>query len=357
MKTLFLTLEFPPQVGGVENYYGNIARYWPEELVVLNNNQNELISQKLPFLRWLKALKPVRAALKQNRPQWLLVGEILPLGTVAWLLSFMTPFKYAVILHGLDFSLATQSFLKRTLSKYILTKASLVICANTHTAEEVQRTFPNLKNISVVNPGVEINIPQISPEEASSFKAKQGLENALVLLTVGRLVKRKGVDMVLNALTESISQMPNLHYIIIGDGPEKPYLENIIHQLGLSNNVRIISGVNDEEKNYWLASCDIFIMPARNINGDYEGFGIVYLEAGLFSKPVIAGLSGGVSEAVQSGINGLVVNEEDVASIAQAILTLYNDKELRGRLGQAGHRQSLEQSWSKQVAKIHSLLT
>jgi phosphatidylinositol alpha-1,6-mannosyltransferase len=356
MKTLFVTIEFPPKVGGVENYYGKIAQYWPDELIVLNNNQNELISPKMPFLAWLRAFKPISEALKKHSPQWLLVGEILPLGTVALLLSYIFKIRYGVILHGLDFSLATKGLLKRMVSKKILQKSSLVVCANSHTAEEVTNLFPALSNVNVVNPGVEINIPEISLEHVQAFKKRNKVEDSFVLLTVGRLVKRKGVDMVLAALSNVVLQIPDIVYIIIGDGPDKKYLENIIHQLGLDQNVVMLSGVSDEEKNYWLASSDVFIMPARNIDGDYEGFGIVYLEAGLFSKPVISGGSGGVGEAVETDVNGLVVNEQDPVSIAQSILRLYTDSNLRQQLGLAGRKRSLEQSWELQIKKFNSLL-
>lgn len=357
MKTLFIALEFPPQVGGVENYYGKIAHYWPEELTVLTNEQNTLIRPKLPFLGWLKAIKPVRDTLKQIKAQWLLVGEILPLGTVAWLISYLMPIRYAVILHGLDFSLATKGFIKRFLSKQILQKASLVVCANSHTAQEVKKMFPKVSKVQVVNPGVEIDVPVINAEAIEKCKAQNNLQDAFVLLSVGRLVKRKGVDMVLSAVSNLVSVIPNLQYLIIGKGPEKEYLKNIIYQLGLENNVRIFSNVSDEEKNNYFASCDVFIMTARDIDGDYEGFGIVYLEAGLFSKPVISGRSGGVVEAVQDNVNGIVVNEEDASDIAQAILDLYNDDVLRQSLGEAGRERSLKQSWQKQVQKIYSLLS
>lgn len=357
MKTLFIALEYPPQVGGVENYYGKIAHYWPEELTVLTNEQNRLISPNLPFLAWLRAIKPVRDTLKQINAQWLLVGEILPLGTVGWLISYLMPIRYAVILHGLDFSLATKGFIKRFLSKQILEKASLVICANSHTAQEVRKMFPKVSNVQVVNPGVEIDVPVVSSEAIEKCKVENNLQDAFILLSVSRLVKRKGVDMVLSAISNIVSLIPNLQYIIIGNGPEEVYLKNIIHQLGLENNVRILSNVSHEEKNIYFASCDIFIMTARNIDGDYEGFGIVYLEAGLFSKPVISGKSGGVAEAVQDNVNGIVVNEEDASEIAQAILDLYNDDVLRQRLGVAGRERSLQQSWKQQVQKIYSLLS
>jgi len=356
MKTVLVALEFPPKFGGVETYYGKVAEYWPEELGVIDNSNNRLISPNLPLFGWLRGFIVIWRYIKANRPDWLLAGEILPIGTIAWILSFFGTFKYAVILHGLDFSLATKSSLKRYISKQILSRANLVLSANSFTAEQVKTTFPIVKNITVINPGVEINLPKISENEIIDFKKAKELEEAFTIVTLGRLVKRKGVDMVLAALAEVSLIIPKLRYIIIGDGPEKAYLTNIIHQLDLDDNVRIVSNISDEEKNLWLASSDIFIMTARNINGDYEGFGIAYLEAGVFSKPVIAGSSGGVSEAVQDDINGLIVNEEDSKSIAAAIIRLYNDRDLSYRLGKKGQEKSLQQSWKIQVDKIYSLL-
>lgn len=356
MKTLLVALEFPPKFGGVEKYYGKVAEYWPGQFEVINNNNNRLISPNLPIFGWLRGLMVVYRYIKEKRPDWVLAGEILPIGTIAWMLSFFVSFKYVVFLHGLDFSLATKSKIKRFISKQILKRSDHIICANSFTAQQVNKTFPIVNSVAVVNPGVEINLPKISENEIIDFKKDNELEEAFTIVTLGRLVKRKGVDIVLAALAQVTLVIPKFRYVIIGDGPEKGHLLNIIHQLNLDENVRIISGISDEEKNLWLASCDIFIMTARNIDGDYEGFGIVYLEAGVFLKPVIAGSSGGVGEAVQQEINGLVVDEENPQSIAAAIIRLYNDRDLSCRLGKNGQEKSMQQSWRIQVDKIYSLL-
>ncbi|MBU4015184.1 glycosyltransferase family 4 protein [Patescibacteria group bacterium] len=115
---------------------------------------------------------------------------------------------------------------------------------------------------------------------------------------------------------------------------------------------------DDESRNAWYKICDIFIMPARNIKGDFEGFGIVYLEANLAGKPVIAGNSGGARDAVENGVNGLLVNPEDINEISNAIIKLAQDENLRKKLGEQGRERSIREfSWEKQAEKIYNCVT
>lgn len=350
MKTSLVTLHFPPAVGGVETYYGKVVKYWPEPIKVLTNTESALLSPFLPIFAWLKGLWTVKRHLQQEKPDWVLAGEILPIGTILYILSFFYSFKYGIFLHGLDFSLTRKTSLKRFFTKQILKKASVVICANRYTVDEVKKYYPHFSQIEVVNPGVEIENDTTPSEVASS--SPQRFE----LVTVGRLVKRKGVDMTLQAVAKLKPLISELHYTIIGKGPDQTYLEDIIRELRIESMVTVVTNASDTEKDTYLKNCDVFIMPARNINGDYEGFGIVYLEAGLYKKPVIAGKEGGVQDAVVDEVNGLVVNGEDYNEIAETILRLYNDEALRVRLGQEGYRRSLESSWQKRVATIYSLL-
>jgi len=101
--------------------------------------------------------------------------------------------------------------------------------------------------------------------------------------------------------------------------------------------------ITDEEKWAWMDLCDIFIMPSRNIDDDFEGFGIVYLEANLSGKPVIAGDTGGVRDAVQNGVSGLLVDPENVDEIANAIIKLSKDKELIKKLGEQGRERAIRE--------------
>lgn len=355
--------------------YENIVKYWPAQdgIFVLCNNANKLI-KKWIVPRWLPAFSALYVEIKKNKIDHILVGHILPLGTVAYFISKIIRVKYSVFLHGMDFALALQKPCKRILTELILKNAEKIICGNSYVARLVEEFLgERFKNkIKVVNPGVEYNADsrQRIADGSESIKAKlilegkrkdlitkYNLENKIILLTVGRLVKRKGADMVLKSLPAVLKKIPNLVYIIAGRGEE---LENYRHQIAdndLQNNVVIITNVDDEEKNVWYKLCDIFIMPARTIDNDFEGFGIVYLEANLFSKPVIAGLSGGVRDAVIDGYTGLLINPESINEIASSIVKLAKNKNLREKLGAQGKERAIKEFyWRKQVGLIYKIL-
>jgi phosphatidylinositol alpha-1,6-mannosyltransferase len=356
MKTLLFTLEYPPFKGGVANYYENLVKHWPkpDEIFVLDNVDNSLISKKI-WPRWLPALFKLAKVVKRKKINHVLVGQILPLGTVAYLASKFKKFEYSIIIHGLDFSLASRGLKKRWLSKKILSSAKNIICGNSYTAKLVEDFLGDKKKIIVVNPGVNIQKSTVGNRQ-SEIKKKHNLENKIVLLTVGRLVKRKGVDTVLESLPKVLKQNSNLIYVVAGSGPEEKNIKKIITKLKLEKNVLIIKNPTDEDKNAWYEVCDIFIMPARNIDGDYEGFGIVYLEANLAGKPVIAGKSGGVGDAVVDGKNGLLVDPESREEISFAILSLIKNKDEKKRLGEQGRERAIKNfNWEKQAKIIYSL--
>jgi phosphatidylinositol alpha-1,6-mannosyltransferase len=177
-----------------------------------------------------------------------------------------------------------------------------------------------------------------NPEAMMALKDKHNLHGKIILFSLGRLVKRKGFDMVIKSLTQlPFDILERIVYVVAGAGPDELFLQGLLlSNFKLKDNVLFLGKISDEEKVNWLALSDIFIMPTRNINGDFEGFGIVYLEANLAGKPVIAGQAGGAPEAVVDGVTGLVINSEDPEMIAGAMAQLINDPVLRLKLGQAG---------------------
>jgi phosphatidylinositol alpha-1,6-mannosyltransferase len=359
MKTLLFTLEYPPFHGGVANYYGSLVKYWPkpDEISVLNNNDGRLINKKLPLLKWPPAYFILHKKIKQEKIQHILVGQILPLGSVAYLVSKTVKIKYSVFLHGMDLSFAIINLRKKWLAGKILKNADKIICINSYVAEMARQAFPDIKHkIIIVNPGVDGHIMH-NAQNITQLKEKYNLENKIVLLSVGRLVKRKGFDMVIKAMPAVLKRIPNLVYIILGDGEEQKNYELQITNYKLRNEVLIIKNASDQERNSWYNICDIFIMPSRNINGDFEGFGLVYLEANLAGKPVVAGKSGGVSDAVIDGLNGLLVDPEDLNQITSAITKLAQDQSLRQKLGEEGKARAINDfNWPKQTNKIYNFL-
>jgi phosphatidylinositol alpha-1,6-mannosyltransferase len=356
MKTLLFTLEYPPFRGGVANFYGNLAKYWPlgEKLVVLDNQEGKLMSRRKLF-PWFKAIDVLEAQMTFEKADYLLVGQILPLGTVALIASWLHSWPYGVFLHGMDLSLALKSARKRLLARLILGRARHIICANSYVEEKLLERWPGLSGKTIlVNPGVEGGAPVPDPYYLEEMKEKYRLAGKTVLLSLGRLVKRKGVDRTIEALAIHIpeAERENLVYFIAGAGPREEYLKQLVPP-ALSRQIVFLGEISEDEKWAWLHLADIFIMPSRNIAGDFEGFGIVYLEAALCGKPVIAGNAGGVRDAVKDGQTGLLVDPEKSDEIAAAIRRLAADSELRLRLGQEGQaRAKREFNWEKQAAAL-----
>ncbi|MCX6792943.1 MAG: glycosyltransferase family 4 protein [Candidatus Falkowbacteria bacterium] len=357
MKTILAALEFPPAFGGVENYYQNLANFWPDEFIVLDNSENKLLSKNALTLKWLKGFFTILSTAKKAQPDWVIVGEILPIGTATYLASFFASFKYAVFLHGLDFSMATKSAWKKFITKKILKRAKLILCANSKTAELVNAFIGANSKVKIVNPGINPQLPLIRPELVSGLRNNYGLAGNKVLISIGRLVKRKGVSDVLAVLPEILLEQENIRYIIIGNGPEENNIKKLLADPALKSRVFLLSNVSEEEKWAWLELSDIFVLPTSEINGDYEGFGIVYLEANLFSKPVIATRSGGVADAVVDGLNGRLIEAGDAMALKQAIIELTNNRELCSKLGQQGKTRALKDfAWSDKVKTIYELL-
>lgn len=348
MKCILLTLEYPPFKGGVANYYGHLVKHWPdrEGIEVINHKQH-----------WLLALKSLNLALKKNPGAFVLIGQVLPLGTVAYWRYLIKPYDYGVFLHGMDFTFAMKRPRKRCLAFLSLDKAKKIICANSYVADLVRNWKPELAGkIIIINPGIDdtsINrLENITPLLQDKYQTR----DKVTLLSLGRLVKRKGVDMVIKAIASLDKEIQDkICYLVVGTGEADSYLKDLAAQ----KNVKVIftGEVSNSEKWSFMDLCDIFVMPARAINGDFEGFGIVYLEANLYGKPVIAGRSGGVSDAVVNKETGLLIDPENIEEIASAIKSLVNNPEERARLGKNGRQRAISSFlWADQIKKLYDNL-
>jgi len=337
MRTLLYTQEYPPFKGGIANYYGYLVANWPEPESIF------VLAKKCHgrYRQYFSQLYGLARAVWKNKIDYILVGQILPLGPVAHLWWRLSKTKYAVFFHGMDLAFALKHPRKAWLTKLVLKDAHRIICANNYTAELLRANFPGLESKTIVsNPGVSEY-----PERVKLDFFRN--ESEPLILSIGRLVKRKGFASVIKALPKGC------HYVIIGQGPE---LENLKELAGPE--VNFIGQVSEAEKWSWLEACDLFIMPASDLEGDFEGFGIVYLEANLVAKPVIAGDSGGVRDAVEDGFNGLLVDPNDPRAIQAAIQKLIADPELRQRLGRQGRERALKEfNWPRQVGNIFQHLT
>ncbi|MFH1412835.1 MAG: glycosyltransferase family 4 protein [bacterium] len=357
MKLLLFTLEYFPFHGGIAHYYSNMVKNYPEHITVLHNNEKQLIKPGL--IKWLPAISKLWQTIKQEEINYVLVGHILPLGTATWILSYLLKFRYSVFLHGYDLSCALAHPRKAWLAKKILHKAHKIICANSYTGEKVKEIIDQkqLGKVKIVNPGIA-GRPIYNEQAISKLKDAYNLHR-IVLFSISRLIERKGFDKVIEAMPQIVAEVSNLVYYIAGTGPDEEYLKNKVKELPneIQNKIKFLKSLNEADKWTWMNACDIFIMPARSIGNDIEGFGIVYLEAALAGKPVIAGKSGGVSDAVVDNLTGLMVNPEDINDIAKAVIKLSKYEGLRQRLGDQGRQRAVNEfSWKKQAQKIYNIL-
>jgi phosphatidylinositol alpha-1,6-mannosyltransferase len=175
---------------------------------------------------------------------------------------------------------------------------------------------------------------------------RYGLEGCFVFVCVCRLIQKKGVDHTIRAFEQVAAKHPASRLLIVGKGPFEPELKALVSEVGLAGRITFAGEVADADLPAHYALGDVFVMPNRALaNGDTEGFGLVFLEANACGVPVIAGRDGGSVEAVEHGVNGLVIDGHSVEAVAAAMLRLREDGVLRARLRQGGLARAAAADW------------
>ena len=321
-----------------------------------------LFKSNLIWPKWLPLLWQIWKIVRQNKIKLIQVGQILPVGTAVYILNKFLKIPYMVYCHGMDVMTASQSPRKKILARKILKNAEFIAANSEFTKEKILEYGVRPQNVTIVYPCPNMKLRrEVLPEEIEALRNKYGLLNKKIILTTGRLVERKGHDVVLGALHKLKESVPEAHYVIIGEGPMEEAVKQMVKTLGLEDSVSLIGKVSDYELAAWYEICDVFVMISRQLkNEDAEGFGIVYLEANMFGKPVIAGKSGGVAEAVSDNETGILIEPTDQHEILSAIEKLLKNPEEAKRLGENGRRR-VEQNfqWNKQaqplIARIQKL--
>ena len=284
------------------------------------------------------------------------IGQFYPGAFMGWLLSIVTGRPFIISTHGEELTgLKNAGFIRRFTVLFSLKRAMRVTANSTFTKNVLLQYGYDVSKTAVITPGIDPAKCERSvlrePRIWTVVKDKD------IIFTVGRLTERKGQDMVLRILPGIIKDHPDVHYIIAGAGLEEARLKGLIVDLGLQKYVTLITNATDEEIAYLYQHCHLFIMPNRELaNGDTEGFGIVFLEAGWWGKPVIGGKDGGVPDAVEDGVTGLLVDGNDIGQIGNAVRRLLGDAALCQRMGRAGRLKAMSNSWPKKTAQLRTVL-
>lgn len=362
-KTLLVTIDFPPDMGGVATYWKNVSLDMPsDKLVVLTvgkTNQSDncykcrVIRKNLFFCffwpKWIRGVWHIYRVYKKEKCDQILVGQILPIGAMVFVLNKVLGVPYFVQIYGMDLLKAKQKKRKYKFAQAILKNAKIIF-VNSNAIGEIVRDYSDQELESIVIypiPKFDTNVDQ---KIRKDIIRKNCLNGKKVVLTVGRLVARKGQDMTIKAMDKVWKTFSDVVYVIAGDGADRQRLEKLA---GKSERIIFTGGVSDQEKNAWLSVADIFCMPARQSKDDIEGFGIVYLEANSFGIPVIGGNSGGVTEAVIHNKTGVLVDPTNVEEIADLIMVLLSNVAYAKTLGQTGlNRVRNSLTWDKNIHRL-----
>lgn len=322
MRILLPTLEYAPQRGGIARYLAALVRTFPDMIDVVF------------WQAWPGYVRAIAELWSKRRSYDLLViSHVLPVGTATWALRLVTRKPYVVILHGLDFDMARRNAWKRWLLRRVLHCAAIVV--NSEALSKEVRAF-----LGETSTGIHVISPCVSDElvEASTILDRQTrVERPLTLLTVSRLVERKGHLKVIRALPK----FPGVRYRVVGDGAMRNQILNLAKSLGVEDRVELLQTVADGKLPEMYNQADVFVMPTTKTDVDREGFGIVYLEAQLFGVPVIATRQSGVDEAVIHEVTGLLA-EDSQEAFDEALARLLADEALRAKMGENGRKRVLE---------------
>ncbi len=324
-KILFIARSYPPLLGGFEAYCFNLIERFQNDFSV----HKITLSRSKAHLLWFVPYSLLRSLCLVIRHRINAVhvcdGVMAPVGL---LLKLMASVKVTGTIHGLDITYSNPFY--QWIIRKSLSRIDRVVCVSRATMQECVNRGVSPEKCTVIPNGISPNAAYIEkpkPELRLLLEKQLGhaLKNKKLLVSVGRLVKRKGVLwFVENVMTHLDS---GFLYIVAGNGPEYAVIQNAIRRLNLEDRVLMTGSVTVDTRNLLYNAADMFIMPNINVPGDVEGFGIAIIEAGSCGLPVVASDIQGIRDAVIDGLTGWLVREGDAEGFLERIRTMDLDRQ------------------------------
>jgi len=293
----------------------------------------------------------------KKKPDIIFLGHVFGTRGLAVLLTkWLLRIPYVILIHNGLLPLAHVNNINHLAIFSLLRHANSLIVNSKYTGHLIQEQ--GFLITYILYPGVDINRFH-QGINTSNIASRYHLAGKKVILSVARLVERKGHEQVLRALPEVIKKIPNVVFLIAGRGEQEAYLRKIASVLGIESRVIFTGYVDDADLPALYCASDIFLMPSVIIdrNQDCEGFGIVFSEANACGLPVIGGKSGGMEDAVIDGETGFLVNPNNLNELASLIIRLLTDVKLSLYLGTKGRRRvERELVWDKVCERLEKLL-
>jgi phosphatidylinositol alpha-1,6-mannosyltransferase len=352
---LFITQDYPPDRGGIARLYGELCERLPNVDVSTvaaagapppaDANVHRMgfgmqrAHRPINILRWARWATQFA---RDHQVALVHAGNIRPSGYVAAMLRRRLGIPYIVYVHGKDLLKERRKgqnrWLVRAGTREILGNAAAIIANSSATATLAKELLRHVgrydasARVHVVHPGAN---PARFTSARRPSRGNATVSERPVLLSVARLVPRKGIDTVIESLRAVLTVHPGTTYVVVGSGPDRDRLEQLAKQLGVTDHIRFVGDVDDAALPACYASADVFVLPTRQILSDdeIEGFGIAYVEAAAAGVPSIAAGVGGVADAVIDDVTGLLVPPSSPGAVARATLQVLGDPALRQRLG------------------------
>jgi phosphatidyl-myo-inositol dimannoside synthase len=367
-KKLLITYSFPPRVGGIENYYFNLCgRLDPNEIVVLAHihyqsqefdskqdykiYRTDFFSGKFPP-RWRQMKNTIKDIIAKEGIEEIIFGHFHPF----CLLGAELGLPYFVFNHGSDITQANDWWQKRSLLKVYQHPLCLKFIVNSNfLADQVASLVGNRSKIEIVNPGIDFDSLIKEAEGLVGKKELLGFSSKdIVLVSMGRIEPEKNLEAIIKLMPELLPQIPNLKYLIVGEGSDLERLQGLAVNYGLKYQVIFTGAVDTDSdiKSFYYQLGHIFVVPSLKP----EGFGISYLEASAAKTAVIASKFGGSAEAVKDGETGILVDPNNSEEIKNAILKLVSDQGLWEKMSSAGVLWARGFDWKYQLEKIKQII-
>lgn len=372
-KILLVTNDLGPRAGGIESFVLSLVERVPKGCLIIYTSTQK---GSAPFDAQLlerfgavvirdraKILLPTprvnrRAVkiLKQYQIKTVWFGAAAPLALMARQLRTSGATNIVALSHGHEIWWAKIPVLKQLLRKIIKDVDHLGYLGQ-FTKSEIAKASNQIDKFAQIAPGIDTDHFMPKSARADLIK-KYRLEDRRVIVSVGRLVHRKGQDKLIESLPKILQSFPDAVLLLVGEGPIKQMLKNTAKQLGVTNQVIFAGRVQHIDLPDYICLGEVFAMPVRSrfAGLEVEGLGIVYLEASACALPVIVGNSGGATDAVIDGVTGLLVNGSDTDQIADAVCKLLTDQSRAKAMGLAGRGWVIENwqinTWSEKFNKL-----
>lgn len=379
-KILLVSERFPPVWGGSRMYYYEVFRRFPPgEVRILTKNveggaafdAKETLDISRHFQSWENAdyrtltkypgyIAYLGAELVRAGADLVHSGDAWPAGVFALAAKSFFGVPFVHYSHGEDQTQVARSKYRTHVLQAIFDQAEIVVANSRFTYDLLRERGIPAEKIRLITPGVD-HARFSKPCETADLREKYGLAGKRVVLTVARFEPRKGFDTTLRALHALSAKHPDVVYVMVGKGIDKPRIVGLVDELGMKERVRFAEGISSEDLVRHYALGDVFILANRGFTDEFgqldvEGFGMVFLEANCQGKPVIGGRSGGTVDAVEHGVTGFLCDPDSVESFQQALDTLLSDPALAKRMGEAGReRAKRDFSWDTRAEQIRQL--